>query len=636
MTRAWLLAALLVAAVSGCDGCDGCAGESEALASLVERRGEVQRDFAKSREQWLSAEPGAEFRLGDGMRTEDGARAQLEFVDGSRLDVHPNTTVRFLVDGAAEGERSLDVITGEATLYAGTKELRLRTHVGMAIINPGSRLLLTRLGMQLSISLEVGSAHFRDAEGHDVVLSPGERVTLQVGMAVLRKSSDAEPDASKLPPRLPAADAPIEASVLHEGVRARTRGSDDWRELPRGQHDLQPGTGLRLLAGGEVDLSRGAERARLLGAGEYVLGEAPTLLEAARGNVHVIAQAGDVEVRVPGGRIVARAADGGSEAELRVDEEGGTLDVQRGSATFSGEDGVREVSAGKSYRWTHGAKPGDESEADGEAPDYANLEVRVGESFVVHAPQLPIALSFDFDGKCKERGLVEVAQPKRRSSGVGHANLLLAGGARGYTLRCVDARGTAGRVVARGTAHVLQDAGTRQLPLRAPSSLVDADGRSYTIYYQNQLPELRVRWPNAPKSDNYVFDVDGTSMSVPEPEYVFQSGTLRDGVHRLTFRAQERRSRTANVEVKFDNTTATASLSAPADRAFKAGDTVSIEGVVLPAWKVSVRDGTIEKVGADRFQGQVVTSSERPDIAVRLAHPRLGTHYYLRRAVGSR
>jgi hypothetical protein len=32
----------------------------------------------------------------------------------------------------------------------------------------------------------------------------------------------------------------------------------------------------------------------------------------------------------------------------------------------------------------------------------------------------------------------------------------------------------------------------------------------------------------------------------------------------------------------------------------------------------------------------VVTSQEHPDIAVRLVHPRLGTHYYLRRATGSR
>jgi hypothetical protein len=125
-------------------------------------------------------------------------------------------------------------------------------------------------------------------------------------------------------------------------------------------------------------------------------------------------------------------------------------------------------------------------------------------------------------------------------------------------------------------------------------------------------------------------------MSVPAPEHVFQSGSLRDGVHQLNFEAQGRKSRTATVTVRFDNTAPTASLSAPADRGWQPGDRVDIEGVALPAWKVSVQGGTIDKVGDDRFRGQVVTSQEHPDIAVRLVHPRLGTHYYLRRATGSR
>jgi hypothetical protein len=87
--------------------------------------------------------------------------------------------------------------------------------------------------------------------------------------------------------------------------------------------------------------------------------------------------------------------------------------------------------------------------------------------------------------------------------------------------------------------------------------------------------------------------------------------------------------------VRFDNAAPKASLSSPIDRQFKPGDTVTIEGVALETWKVSVEGGSVN-VGADeRFVGSVPTSASHPDVAVRLAHPRLGVHYYLRRASGS-
>ncbi|HTU59987.1 MAG TPA: hypothetical protein VMF89_16155, partial [Polyangiales bacterium] len=88
-------------------------------------------------------------------------------------------------------------------------------------------------------------------------------------------------------------------------------------------------------------------------------------------------------------------------------------------------------------------------------------------------------------------------------------------------------------------------------------------------------------------------------------------------------------------EVRFDNTAATASLNAPQDRGFNAGSEVEIEGVLLPAWKVSVDGGTIERVGESRFQGRITTSPSAPDFAVRLSHRKLGTHYYVRRAAES-
>jgi hypothetical protein len=246
-----------------------------------------------------------------------------------------------------------------------------------------------------------------------------------------------------------------------------------------------------------------------------------------------------------------------------------------------------------------------------------------------------VTLEIDFTRACSGGTGVLELNTKQRARGAGRARVAVGTDARSYSVRCMDARGEPGPVAVRGSVRVLRDAGTRELPPKAPTSAVETDGRSYTIYYQNQLPDVRVRWPDAPSAKQYKLEVDGVTQTVDAPEHTFASGSLRDGAHRLTFSANQRRSRTASVEIHFDNAATTASLTAPADRSFHAGDKVEIEGVALPAWKVSVDGGMIDKIGEDRFHGSVVTSEQHPDIAVRLAHPRLGTHYYLRRAAGS-
>jgi hypothetical protein len=247
----------------------------------------------------------------------------------------------------------------------------------------------------------------------------------------------------------------------------------------------------------------------------------------------------------------------------------------------------------------------------------------------------PVAVGFDFSRKCPKGGLVEQVGGRQVARGEGSANLSFAPGVRAYTVRCLNDAGAPGRIVARGSVQVLVDPGTRKLPPRAPTSNVEADGRTYTIYYQNQLPEVLVRWPNAPSVPSYVLELDDKPITISEPMHIFRSGTLSDGTHRLAFQAEGRRSRTTTVEVRFDNAAPKASLSAPEDRSFAAGDLVTIEGVALPTWKVTLEGGTIAMHPGDRFTGQVQTSKEQPDIAVRLSHPRLGTHYYLRRASGS-
>jgi hypothetical protein len=637
---------LLCALCASCDGCNGCGKDDPVvLAVLSAMDGDgVQRDFAASVEKWEHATIGARFALGDGLQTIAPSQAMIDLTGGAQLRVRPGSRIRFLVDGAGAGESALDVQTGEALLMSGMAELRLRTHVGLAVIAPGARILLARIGESMSYMVEVGEARFRSANGDEVVLAAGESMEVEIGMASLRKKGAREPVDAGAQTDVDIGSAIIRAKIESQGVMARPNASSPWQPVQKGERELDAGTHLKLPAGTSVLLARGDDKARLTGAGEFVVGVGTVLVETKQGGVHVAAARQDVQIIVPGGLIIARGQDGGSSAQVNVGATSGTVIAERGTITFKGADESIDLAGGDQHKFAIEPlavleQADDSSVTPG--PDYASFGVRAGDSFVVHAPEVPVAIAFDASHKCSgdvalELAVAAGAKSKQRGHGAGRANLLFPAGTRGYTVRCFDAKGGLGPIVARGSVQVLQDAGTRRLPPRAPTSEVEADGRTYSVYYQNQLPDIRIRWPNAPKAAQFTLEVDGKAQPLDAPEHVFRSGSLRDGTHQLAFLAGERRSRTTRVEVSFDNTAPTASLSAPNDRSFAPGGSVMIEGVVLPSWKVTVDGGTITMEGAERFVGQVATSAAKPDVAVRLTHPRLGTHYYLRRALGSR
>lgn len=635
--RSGLALALCMLVVAACGRCSG--SQARVLATLTEMQGTtVNRDFDATRGQWQHAEIGAEFALGDGVRTDPPAQALLALADGSQLQMQPGTLIRFMIEGAAEGEQAFAIETGEALLTAGAAELRLHTQVGLAVLSGGSRVRLQGGDGELGYRVEVGSVRFKDSSGGEVAVHAGEDVRVGVGMAVIKGKGETEKAERPAPAPQATAAAAVQAGVYGNGVRARTRSSSNWDALAPGPHELAAGTALRLPAGTSVHLARGADRADLHGAGEFVVGEGAVLVETRAGDVHVAASAQDVEIIVPGGLIVARAQNGGSEADVHIGQDGGVLKVQRGSVSLNAADGNRELSAGDERRFALSSGNDEPGGAVEPGPDYANVSVRAGDSFTIHAPEVPVAVGFDTSARCPHDAVLELsgAGSKQRSRGHGTLNLLFQAGTRAYAVRCVGANGNPGTIVSRGVVTLLHDAGTRKLPPKAPASNVDCDGRSYTIYYQNQLPDISARWPNAPSAPRYTLEVDGKTTALEAPEHVFKSGSLRDGTHHLSFQAKERRSRTTTVEISFDNAAPKASLAAPDDRGFSPGASVAIEGVALRTWKVSVEGGTIAMDDADRFSGQVATSPEHPDIAVRLTHPRLGTHYYLRRAAGSK
>ncbi|MET0285077.1 MAG: hypothetical protein ABW352_11420 [Polyangiales bacterium] len=609
----------LCVSLYGCSRCNP-GEQTKAIATLSKLVGPgVTRDFAAHVQDWQKAEDGARLSLGDGAQTDSQSTAELLFVNGSGLSLKPNTIVRLLPD-EAERQTGFDIQAGEAILRTGSGGIRLRTHVGLAEIEPSSEIVLRRDGDALAFAVALGRLAFKDHDKAEV-LNAGDSMNVGIGMAVLelkRKDQGGEK---------------VEDQISIEVVSGEARaGNGAGRPLAKGLHVVSANTRLKLPEGTEVIVKRGRERVHLKGAGEFTVGVDEAIAASTRGLMMLEAVEVDVEVKVPGGTIVARGGEGGSTADIVVGATEGTLRVLKGnvSATLAGQES--ELSAGQQVGWQLGDMPTEAIGNTAQGPDYKNMSARAGESFVVHSPTAPVAIGFDFAGKCDE-GQLDLVNGKQAQRGKGSANLLFPAGTRAYTLRCVN--GGLGKIVGRGTVQVLVDPGTRKLPARAPTSNVEADGRTYSIYYQNQLPEVVARWPNAPKQKSYKLELDGKSIDLSEPEHKFKSGSLSDGSHALVFQAEGRRSRTTTVEVHFDNVAPKAALSGPEDRGFAVGDAITVEGVALPTWKVALEGGTIEMSGGDRFSGHVQTSAERPDIAVRLSHPRLGTHYYLRRASGS-
>jgi hypothetical protein len=625
-----LVASLLVSGVSaGCERCSPPEREA-AIATLSTLTGSgVVRDFAKAPLTWQAASLGATLALGDGAKTDAKSTAELTFIDGATLALEANTTVRLLLD-SNEKQTGFDVQSGQAVLHVGKAGLNLRTHVGMAMIAPNSEILLRRNGDSLGFDVALGRLNFRDRNAAAVDLESGDSVDVGIGMAVLelkRKADDTTPTTSDL-----------HIEVVSGEVRSSGPAGIFPRTLGAGQHSVIAGTHLKLPAGSEVIVKRGSERVHLRGAGEFIVGVEKALAESRRGAMRLEAMEVDVEVRVPGGVIVARSSPSGTRAEVTVGERDGQLKVLRGSVSSKLYGHEEELKEGDLRAWdlaSGGAATGEDAVNASTGPVYRHMLVGAGTSFVVHTPSAPVAVGFAFNGKCPGEAQLELVGTKQKSRGDSSANLLFPVGSRGYLLRCIGDTGKLGKIAARGNVQVLVDAGTRKLPPRAPTSNIDADGRTYSIYYQNQLPEVAVRWPNAPVQPKYQLELDGKPIELSAPEHLFRSGTLGDGTHALIFQAQGRRSRTTTVEVHFDNVAPKASLSAPDDRSYKPGDMVTVEGVALPTWKVALDGGSIVMSGGDRFSGQVQTSTERPDVAVRLSHPRLGTHYYLRRASGS-
>jgi hypothetical protein len=668
---AFVVAALLAApAVVVGSACEGCRDDATTVAELVRAEGTVEADPNGAPIAFERATPGHRFSLGDAVRTGTGSTAELSLRGGGRLRVGPDSIVRFSASPGAPDQVRLGVEVGAAEVEAGSTDVTFGSAVGVARLERGGRVRLGGgTGESSRFEVLVGTAQVQ-REGGAVTLTAGDRFVVDLGSATVerdtverRVSSGAAPAGGDVSDArasgtnvsgdggsaggVDALDDEVWVEVSGRGAEALVDGH--WRRLATGVSRVARGGELRIAQGTSL-LLRGAEgEARVRGAATVRVGGAgEALATVTRGRIEVSARAGSVlRLDIPGGVLRVRAAaDGHSRTDVEVNRDATSIRVVQGTATLDESDGpsggsARVLSAGEQA--SIAARPttagpessGDVTEQDAEpTPLVADLTLDARERATVHATRVPLAVRLRYDAICTGGGLIEVRRAGSgaaiRGGGRGTAVVSLAQGTHTLTLRCD------GRVVAHGRLRILLDAGVHAAPRQAPQNTVDADGRRYTILYPSVLPVITVRWPRAPSASGYLLTVTPehgrpAEFRTPLPEHTLASGQVPEGTHVVRWQTADGRARSAEttIRVEFDNTAPVAQVREPGPEAPVMGTTRVVvlagEGAAVT---VAEQPLTVEAGG--RFTGQVRVPDGDRCLAVRVAVPRRGVHYFLR------
>jgi hypothetical protein len=651
--------ALVVALVLLLSGCRGCGAKAGVVAELVERQGATTRELAASPGTWSDVAPGATFALGDAVRTDATSTAKVELATGGGLQLRENTTVRFLNPGTAG--RRVGVETGEAEIESGLSGLSIQTTLGLAQLEPGSLVHVTtpakRAGARDAAEKEarfdvlVGRAQL-DSEGDAGIrtVEAGQRFFVKTGIATLEpiEKPAAPVEAGQAPtPQQDAASpaegaAPVvegvQADVRGDGVRTAAHAGGGLTALPPGSRQLETGSRLVVPDGATVDLTRGDEHVTVSGRADVSIGKpGASLLKVQSGRVSVGSQTVGLRIDVPGGTIVLAAPGAGKVAgEIEVLAHVTVVASNNAQFRLEGKAGTTLVAPGQSGKLdTSGVATTEEL-----APSAADVTIPAGESPVIHSPRGVAHVRVRFDA-CPEDAIVEVSSGPStrrmfaRGQGISAAVLPLGLGAHKYAVRCVGSAESGPHP--GGTIQVLRDSGAAPLPRMAPVNTIDADGRRYSVLYQNLLPQLSFRWRADPAAGALVMHLERPSGLVQKfpataGTVTLPAGGVREGLYKFWFETEGTHSRSAEttVQISFDNAAPAAEIHQPVDGQ-ASGATIHVSGVATEGSAVSAGGAALPMDSQFRFEGDVPgpQAGDR-SIAVRIAHPAHGVHYYLR------
>jgi hypothetical protein len=605
-----------------------CGGKKDPpIAELVKADGPVDREPV-GKVQWSGAPVGTKFFIGDAARTADGG-AQLTLAGAATITMQPHTILRF---GGTSAAAQIGVELGAIDLSgSGTYGLDVGS---VKLAQSGGSIRITAQGQgQSSIELLAGTADLVQDSG-TTALAVGQIVALGVGTVKVVTVDAGVADAADAPvdAMVTSEDAQIEVTGKHAEIQGP--GESKWTPLAAGSATLAKGTKLRLgaqttakLVANSTTLDLG-NNSRLTVTADLIFG-----MELGEAKATVPPnQAG--KVGVPGGMVELKGtANSPAVAKIDVGPHGDAkVTMMRGTGKLDGAPGTSlDMTLGETATV---AKAGQIHPLEA-IPTFFDFAIGVGESFTIHDPKGATALKFRFDGKCPGGGVIEVDKnaqfrTAKLSGGKESANMMVGGGSWAYRLRCGDGEGPA---VASGRVGVLRDDGRRPLTPKPGKNPIDADGRNYTISYQSLIPIIEVHYRGGGssfklhlatggaeetfESTNGIVELPGNKLKEATYTYYFD----HDGV---------KQDKISTLKITFDQTAPQVYIEQPVNGA-PFGVEVEVKGAVLPGWsaKVDAFEVPIDK-NTRRFNAKV-PPPEGQALAIRLAHPQRGVHFYLRR-----
>jgi len=455
-------------------------------------------------------------------------------------------------------------------------------------------------------------------------------------------------------------DGFVLGDAVRTGERSRARVRlDDGGGLELASHTIvrfvaappgKRGTGVGIDAG-EVVLEAGGDGLSLVtGIGAaWIEGGGVARFRAGAGEGRLDVSLGRARFEAEGGRVVALGA--GEHVAIGVGgailEEETSAELPAPAAPPSPPEASPPTVPGAAEAETPAA--GEEALAeDGSLPATvqagvpADVAIAAGESPTIHDSAGPTAVRIRFGALCAEAVVRLAGARVAPVRGRGAAVFSLGRGAHRYTVRCVTEGRMEPAARSSGTIVVRGDSGAAPLTGRVPHNTVDADGRRYTVLYQNRLPSLTFRWSDDTAAGPFALHVQpdgggGRVVSAPGPRVTLPSGELAEGRYRFWFTGGGgRRSADTSLRVGFDNAAPTAWLRDVTAPGAAASSSVRVAGAVLDGWSASVGDRPLTLDENNRFEADLAPSGDERAVAIRIARPGRGVHYYLRRPSGAR